>query len=44
MLTLRGGGLAVYVKSIKSGAFAWLLEDPPLVGNASTLLVRGNIY
>ena len=41
-----GGGvgvLAVYVKNLKNRAFAWLWENPPLVGNAATLAVSGNI-
>jgi hypothetical protein len=34
---------AVFGKSLKSGAFARLLENPPLVGNAANLVMRGNI-
>ena len=29
--------------NLKSGAFARLLENPPLVGNAANLVMRGNI-
>ena len=42
VLTL-GGGLAVYVKNLKSGAFALLWENPALLGNAATLVVCGNM-
>jgi len=28
---------------VKSGAFAWLWETPPFVGNTATLVVHGNI-
>ena len=38
-----GGVLAVHMKNLKNGAFAWLWENPPLVSNAATLVVRGNI-
>jgi hypothetical protein len=40
VLTL--GGFAVFGKHLKSGALAWLWENSPLVGNAATLVVRGN--
>jgi len=31
------------MKNLKNGAFAWLWENPPLVGNETTLEVRVNI-
>ena len=34
--------LAVYMKSLENGAFAWLWENPPLVGNETTLVVSRN--
>ena len=43
VLTLGRGVLAVYAKKLKSGAFALLWENPPLVRNAATLVVYGNI-
>ena len=39
----RGGVPAVFGKSLKSGAFAWLWENPPLVGNAANFVMGGNI-
>jgi hypothetical protein len=41
VLTL--GGFAVLVRRLKSGAFAWIWENAPLVGNAATLVLQGNI-
>jgi hypothetical protein len=41
LLTLRG--FAVLGNYVKSGALAWLWETSPFMGNAATLVVRGNI-
>ena len=41
MLTL--GGFAVFVKYLKSGAFAWIWENPLFVGSAANLVLNGNI-
>jgi len=38
-----GGVLAVYMKNLENGAFAWLWENPPLVGNETTFVVSRNI-
>jgi hypothetical protein len=41
VLTLAG--FAICGKRLKSGAIIWIWENPPLVGNAAPLVVRGNI-
>jgi len=38
----EGGACSLYEEHL-IGAFLWLLENPPLLGNAATLAVRGNI-
>ena len=40
MLTMTG--CAILGKRIIIGATAWIWDPPPLVGNAATLVVRGN--
>jgi len=41
LLTLWG--FAVWGNYVKSGAFAFLWETPPFMGNAATLVARENI-
>ena len=37
------GGFRRILKRLKSGAFSCKLENAPLMGNAATLVVRGNV-
>ena len=38
------GWFRCFVKYLKSGAFAWIWENPLLVGSAATLVLNGNIW